>query len=547
MPALTCQRTSFRPVLTAMAKCPSFVHQILLVFSFTAALSRAVTVNIPFSAPDGAPIVSGSLFSLSLEQDRWLDWVGTTSTGRNDFFFNTLDNLIQISGEAPQIRIGADSEDHTDFGVGVKDAELIFPAITETVPFPEASNITVGDAYYEAVQFLPPDTHVIWGVNFGTKNITAAFLEAQAIQQAFSSDAVQDAGIILDFVEIGNEADLYSGNGHRPSGFNVSEYVDEWATFATNVSAAAGITPDSHAQFWGGGFAESSHSTTGFSPQGMFSKGILDSKPGKLIKTISQHHYSGSFCSGNGGLLQDLMTKSTIRSNLSMFTPDIATVRDQGLDYVLGETNSYSCHGAPGVSNVAGAALWALDYALFARKIGVTRVHFHEGIGYKYNLIQPIALTRSPLDGSTLPDPLPPHVQPPYYAAVIAAEAAGNGGNTQLVELTIKNSRISGYGFFEGGSIARAVFINSEAFLIDLTAERTSVHVDLDFDDDAPSTMKVKRLVIGHADDASGLTWGGVTYETEDGRPSGEESVETVDVGDGFDIQATEVVLLSFS
>jgi len=49
-----------------------------------------------------------------------------------------------------------------------------------------------------------------------------------------------------------------------------------------------------------------------------------------------------------------------------------------------------------------------------------------------------------------------------------------------------------------------------------------------------------------HADDVSGLTWGGVSYETEDARPSGEETVETVDISDGFDINATEVVMLSF-
>ena len=82
------------------------------------------------------------------------------------------------------------------------------------------------------------------------------------------------------------------------------------------------------------------------------------------------------------------MTKSTIRSNLSSFSPDISVVQQRGLDYIFGETNSYSCHGAPGVSNTAGAALWTLDYALYASQIGISRVHFHHGIGYKYNLVR---------------------------------------------------------------------------------------------------------------------------------------------------------------
>ncbi len=33
------------------------------------------------------------------------------------------------------------------------------------------------------------------------------------------------------------------------------------------------------------------------------------------------------------------------------FTADIAAVKQKGLTYVLGETNSFSCHGAPGASD----------------------------------------------------------------------------------------------------------------------------------------------------------------------------------------------------
>jgi hypothetical protein len=63
-----------------------------------------------------------------------------------------------------------------------------------------------------------------------------------------------------------------------------------------------------------------------------------------LYSRFSQHHYSGSFCSGSGALLQDLMTKASIRGNLTAFAPDAKVVRDQGIDYVLGETNSIACH-----------------------------------------------------------------------------------------------------------------------------------------------------------------------------------------------------------
>ena len=51
------------------------------------------------------------------------------------------------------------------------------------------------------------------------------------------------------------------------------------------------------------------------------------------------------------------------------------------------ETNSIACHGAPGVSNTAGAALWVIDYTLQAATLGMSEVYFHEGVGFKYNFV----------------------------------------------------------------------------------------------------------------------------------------------------------------
>lgn len=64
----------------------------------------------------------------------------------------------------------------------------------------------------------------------------------------------------------------------------------------------------------------------------------------------------------------------------------------------------------------------------------------------------------------------------------------------------------------------------------------------------APNVLdhKAKLLYYRHADDTSGVTWGGQTYETADARVSGIETLETVDICAGVDIQDTEVVLLNF-
>jgi hypothetical protein len=54
-----------------------------------------------------------------------------------------------------------------------------------------------------------------------------------------------------------------------------------------------------------------------------------------------------------------------------------------------------------------------------------------------------------------------------------------------------------------------------------------------------------KRL--RHADDTSGITWGGQTYETSNAKVSGTLNVTTASTSAGVDLLETEVVLLTFS
>ena len=46
-------------------------------------------------------------------------------------------------------------------------------------------------------------THMTWGINFGLDNATNARNMASSVLRAFSSAAVQAAGVVLDLFEIG--------------------------------------------------------------------------------------------------------------------------------------------------------------------------------------------------------------------------------------------------------------------------------------------------------------------------------------------------------
>ncbi len=71
-------------------------------------------------------------------------------------------------------------------------------------------------------------THVTWGLNLGANNITNAVREAQSLVKAFKSQEMKSADVILDFIELGNEADLYRNNGLRPSNYSPVNYTAEY-------------------------------------------------------------------------------------------------------------------------------------------------------------------------------------------------------------------------------------------------------------------------------------------------------------------------------
>jgi len=83
------------------------------------------------------------------------------------------------------------------------------------------------------------------------------------------------------------------------------------------------------------------------------------------------------------------------------------------------------------------------------------------------------------------------------------------------------------------------------AWLQSSNGTRPSVHIDFTGISRARKAS-ARRLVIGHADDTKGLTFGGQSFETSDANPSGGVSTEAVDLTKGIDLSATEAVLIDF-
>lgn len=114
-------------LLNMLATTLILLHLLSPYLLVLAQSTTTLTVSVPLSAPTSAVTLDPALLSFSLEQDRWPEWVatGANSDAPNTFFLNALDNLKQRTGASPWIRIGADSEDHTNFNKRV-DVRTIF-------------------------------------------------------------------------------------------------------------------------------------------------------------------------------------------------------------------------------------------------------------------------------------------------------------------------------------------------------------------------------------------------------------------------------------
>jgi hypothetical protein len=168
----------------------------------------------------------------------------------------------------------------------------------------------------------------------------------------------------------------------------------------------------------------------------------------------------------------------------------------------------------------------------------MTRCYFHNGIGYKYNFFQPVAGVGD--DGVNKSNV--PHIMPFYHVLLIVGEAIGNSGKSTLKELSIDETNVSGYGIWENGKLERIVLINSNLYLT-TDSQRPVVTVNLQ-DLPAKARIQAKRFTVPSADATHGLTWGGQSFETASGVPSGRVTTESV-MASNITISASEVILLS--
>ncbi|KAK5061444.1 hypothetical protein LTR84_007987 [Exophiala bonariae] len=504
--------------------------------------SYEIKLQLPSRMPAWAEQLSPGLAAFSLELDRWTDWAGKEIGQPNEYFNQLLLNLGERTGQMPFIRVGANSADRATIDLDVKVVNATFPPANPIFPNPEADHIFIGRDFYALSGNLPTGTPFVWGLNMKLLNLTETTAQARLLAESFhGARANITSHVKLANIEIGNEPDFWGPTrtpvrGTLGPSWDVVNYTNTWLKFANTVSNVLDLncSDPSSPRLMPGSFT--TREAPEWIPEGMLQAGLLNNPNLSCeISHVSGHSYSGAFDPRIIVRPGQLMDKISIRTNMSTRTIGRIAVRASGLKYLLGETNSYALHGQPGLSNTVESALWTTDWLLLAASYGIERVHLHQGVGFRYNAIQP---TSNADDGLNITQP---HILPSYYALLVVNEAIGTSGTAFIAEIPTTNLTLTAYGIWEEQRLARLVVLNTQIYLG--TGNKPSINVTLD-GLYAGGALTMKLLQTEKTTAYTGLTWAGQNFETASGRPEGKVVEEQVEEG-SFNLPASSIALLT--
>lgn len=173
------------------------------------------------------------------------------------------------------------------------------------------------------------------------------------------------AAAIVSGIEIGNECDIYTGNGHRNKSYDYAQYETEFAAYLAAYKTA-GLPPK---RIQGATFC-------------CFVKSFDDGLKGYVHKyatdlaTLSYHSYSGDHCGTHSVTASQLLSAEASSGRAEKYTFVAADAASEQVPFVIGEGNSVACGGQPGVSDTFASTLWVLDWLPSISKIGASsQVH----------------------------------------------------------------------------------------------------------------------------------------------------------------------------
>jgi hypothetical protein len=229
-----------------------------------------------------------------------------------------------------------------------------------------------------------------------------------AAEEAASAHALLKR--MLAGIAIGNEPDRYEREGLRPSGWSLSEYVEQLRAYRAALAGAAPgvpiVAPDA---------------SSGIPPLPW-----VAAAAGTRPSLLSDHYYPLSSCGGEKPVLSELASPVLRAREDDMLRRLRAIERQSRLALSIDETGSISCHGEPGVSNSFESALWATDWIARAMGAGTAGLDFHDLVT-EAGAYSPLVLPPSSPGSAGGPHPAADlRANPDWYALLLTSPLLGS-------------------------------------------------------------------------------------------------------------------------
>jgi hypothetical protein len=252
--------------------------------------------------------------------------------------------LVRNLGRRGVIRIGGNVSDYSSWeaqGVSAND--------------PKATVLTRANLRQLRGFLDATGWSLIWGLNLGADRLDNAVEEAKAVAAVM--------GPRLKALEVGNEPDLFSRNGHRRNPYGYNEWHADYRRYRDAIRAALPRIP-----FAGPDVAGATEWVEAFARD-----------EGGDAALLTAHHYITG--QANPATSIDLMLQEEKK-----YQPALARMQAAAsgarLPWRMCETASFSGGGREGVSDTFAAALWALDYLFVLASYGCAGVNMETGVNH---------------------------------------------------------------------------------------------------------------------------------------------------------------------
>ncbi|KAI0019776.1 glycoside hydrolase family 79 protein [Xylariomycetidae sp. FL0641] len=514
----------------------------------SAASPTSLSLDVAATVPDGASAtLDPSFVGFGIEPTSLFSYMGYDKP--NTLTDNLLANLANYTGAPPHIRIGGNTQDNMIYDENMDQWTWIWNPNATGVGVVKSDSMLIGPRFFAAASRLPAGTPVTWGLNLA--DAAAGYAGRLAAMAAQALDRCTPRLRLMAF-EIGNEPDLYRQNGFRsddddgnpdrgePS-WGGRAYAAEWraraqmlyetvlaprgrrrASFEAAATASTIGTDFGVADLVGFGMLSPSSNTTSNDTSDTSTDNTNDTATANddtFLSAWNQHDYYYYIgVSGYAITLSHLLTLSTTETQFAEWAAQAAQAAGTGRAYALREMGVVGPVGAAGVTDVFGAALWALNFLCYAaaRAHVAGGVQLHMTDNSAASAWQPIALPG--LGG--------PKVRPLYAGVAAFAQTLGPGCTAQLAAVEPTGmpdgyaDAVRAYAVYRSGALASVVVVNG-AVANASSADKGSLPVSLRLPRAlAGQTLHLSYLTGPGADAARGTTWNGLSYESRgDGTP----------------------------